>query len=147
MQFHRMEVHHLHVNISQNSITHRIHGTGIFTYIWLIFYGKCRYIVVNIPYMDGMGNRVVTTYEYQHEYEKIKLKNPHRSFCLGCNGCMKPGNSSHFGPQNLLKVNRTINVTLPETCRSATVTQPESGRLSRRFVRCISCSAFLIPAA
>ena len=24
--------------------THTIHGTGIFTYVWLIFYGKCRQI-------------------------------------------------------------------------------------------------------
>ena len=23
-------------------VTHTIHGTGIFTYMWLIFYGKCR---------------------------------------------------------------------------------------------------------
>ena len=34
------------------SVSHRIHGTGIFTYIWLIF-------MVNVgkytPYMDGMG--------------------------------------------------------------------------------------------
>ena len=26
---------------------------GMFTYIWLLFYGKCRY---NIPYMDAMGD-------------------------------------------------------------------------------------------
>ena len=23
--------------------TQRIHGTGVFAYLWLIFYGKCRY--------------------------------------------------------------------------------------------------------
>ena len=27
---------------------------GIFTYVWLIFYGKCRCIYIYIPYMDGM---------------------------------------------------------------------------------------------
>ena len=38
-----------------NSYTHTIHGTCIFTYIWLFLmvkYGKCR---VNMPYMEHMG--------------------------------------------------------------------------------------------
>jgi len=33
--------------------SHTMHGTGIFTYIWWIFYGKCR--CINIPYCGCHG--------------------------------------------------------------------------------------------
>ena len=37
----------------QVPLTHSIHGTGIFTYIWLNLMVNVG--TVNIPYMDGMG--------------------------------------------------------------------------------------------
>ena len=40
--------------ISMEFKSHRIHGTGIFIDISLIFYGKCRYSRYTIP-MDGTG--------------------------------------------------------------------------------------------
>ena len=43
-----------HDQHSPVAISHRIHGTGIFTYVWLIFMVNVRIRVLYIPYMDPL---------------------------------------------------------------------------------------------
>ena len=54
--------------------THTIHGTGIFTYIWLFLmvrYGKCRYIYHTWMLWDRIHETVIFTYTFTYIYHEL----------------------------------------------------------------------------
>lgn len=59
-------------------VSHSMHGTGIFTYFWLTFCGKCRYGIYIYAYM----HHTWMLWVYLDMYDMYKIKPQPEKICM-----------------------------------------------------------------